>query len=70
MKQRTVRELAGEIWSECNTFILKNRGDVEDDGLKDFIDITLGVLARHEGKIIINDRDLPVAPLEVRKVQE
>lgn len=58
---RTVRELSGEIWSEV-------RGRFSDEEIDwrvqdRLADVVMGILARHAGKLIENDRDLPVVPL-------
>lgn len=60
---RSIRELGGELWEEL-TFLY-------DSGLdwklvNSIVDIAMGVLARHSGKVIQNDRDMPVAPLPHR----
>lgn len=59
---RTIRELGGEFWAELSSRI-------DDDELNwrsknKLVDILMGILARHQGKVIANDKDLPVAPLE------
>jgi len=56
--ERTVRELAGEIWAEMRQvegldWQVRNR----------ITDVIMGVLARYDGATIVNDRDLPVKPL-------
>ena len=68
--QRTVRELAGEIWAEL---VLERRrrsasdnsalGSLGVDVEGVIIDLVLGVLARYDGFEIKNDSDLPVVPL-------
>jgi hypothetical protein len=62
-KQITVRELAGEIWAEINGAHWGRAQQLDPAELNQFIDTTLGVLARHDGHIIVNDTDLPVQPL-------
>jgi len=62
MKERTVRELGGEIWSEFRKvegldWRLQNH----------LVDIVMGVLARHDGSVIVNDKDLPVAPIPITR---
>jgi hypothetical protein len=67
MKQRAVRELGGEIWAELNGRIQKGDDIFTDwsvETLQATIVLMMSVLARHEGEIIRNDADLPVAPLE------
>lgn len=66
-KQITIRELGGEIWAEIAQ--LQNDPDGSLIGKTDFrvaqelSDLVMGVLARHEGNVIVNDRDFPVKPL-------
>ena len=74
MKRRTVRELAAEIMLELDGEALRRRsaGDPLLDGLGEKAyatlgDLVLGVLARHDGSVIVNDKDLPVAPLPGRR---
>jgi hypothetical protein len=65
--QLTIRELGGEIWGEWET----RRGGFPpfDTPCEDwelfhrYLDLSLAVIARHEGMQIINDADLPVVPL-------
>jgi len=61
MATKTIRELGGEIWSELQHFEgldwkLGNR----------ITDVVMGVLARHDGSLMVNDKDLPVTPLPPR----
>lgn len=64
MTPRTVRELGGEIWSEIN---LRFGDEVLPVDLKNrLVDLVVGVLARHAGKRLENDEDLPVDPLPFR----
>jgi hypothetical protein len=60
---RTVRELAGEIWAE--TKYLEGY-DLNWKMIESVLDVVMGVLARHEGKLIVNDADLPVTPLPMK----
>ena len=64
-----IRELGGEIWAELTYRIGEERANWE---VKDqIVDVVMGVLARHTGKTIKNDRDLPVERLsEYRKKHE
>ena len=63
---RNVRELGGEIWGEL---VIRARDPQHPLAAMDFqclspiIDVVMGVLARHDGTVIVNDDDLPVAPL-------
>lgn len=57
--EKSVRELAGEVWAE----ITAAKGNEHREVLNEFVDILLGVLARHAGATIVNDSDLPVTPL-------
>lgn len=65
MKNRTVRELGGEVWAEINMHYLREKKKLDIDELQLFIDFTMQVLARHVGKKILNDKDFPVTPLKV-----
>lgn len=57
-RQRTIRELGGEVWAE-----LMLRPPDSDPRLHDaIVDTVMGVLARH---LIVNDEDLLVSPLPV-----
>jgi hypothetical protein len=63
--EKTIREIGGEIWSESQ----KIEGASEQwELLEKFVEVTMAVLARYEGGRILNDRDLPVAPLPVVRV--
>jgi hypothetical protein len=70
MVEKTVRELAGEIWAELQirctacTYGESPLRALDSEALSAVTDIVLGVLARHSDTVIINDRDFPVAPLE------
>jgi hypothetical protein len=56
--QRSVRELAGEIWAETHHI------DGLDWKLRNVVtDVIMGVLARYDGATIVNDKDRPVEPL-------
>lgn len=70
MKQRTVRELSGEIFAELNHDMRERcaAGDPLYQGLGNaafgaIIDLITGVLARHVGSVIVNDQDIPAVPL-------
>src|SRR5262245_59221772 len=59
---RTVRELGGEIWAEVE--MRSMRGTLPHSARPqppEWIDIVMGVLARHIGSLIRNDTDLPVS---------
>jgi hypothetical protein len=59
-QSRTVRELGGEVWAE----IVNRFGDDIEWRLQGrLVDLVMGVLARHLGRVIENDQDLPVSPL-------
>lgn len=70
MKEKTVRELGGEIWAEImqiqnstkSSSPLKN---INMNATHELIDLVMGVLARHIGNTITNDLDLPVTPLKL-----
>jgi len=59
---RTVRELGGEVWSELERCDVAH--DVDWRVRNAIVDLVMGVLARHAGKQIENDADLPVTPLK------
>lgn len=66
MTERTARELGGEIWSEFNSRILKGEEPFANwnvETLTATVDLITRILARHDGEIIRNDKDLPVEPL-------
>lgn len=67
-QQRTVRELGGEIWAEITELQNSTENSPFDDVHWETVDklcnLIMGVLARHTGKEIINDGDLPVTPLD------
>lgn len=58
----TIRELGGEIWSELRNQVSEDDVDWRTKNL--VVDIVMGVLARHDGKRIVNDEDIPVKALE------
>ena len=69
MSERTIRELAGEIWAELeqesrnapiNGSPLRT---IQMDAMNRLIDVIMGVLARHENTLLVNDKDMPVKPL-------
>jgi hypothetical protein len=61
MPSRSVRELGGEIWAELSTRIDDRRADWKTKN--EVVDVVMGVLARHAGKVLVNDEGMPVAPL-------
>jgi hypothetical protein len=62
-RQRTIRELGGEIWAELGPIPeIDLRWDVRDT----IVDIVMGVLARHAGAVLENDQDIPVEPWPIR----
>ena len=67
MKNRTVRELGGEVWAEITARMLHGDGKLKDlpvEALHEIIDLMTAVLARYKGTIIEDDAELPVVPLE------
>lgn len=75
MKQRTVRELSGEIWAEIEHDMLekKSAGATLYDGFSNdafiaVLELITGVLARHVGSVITNDSDIPAVPLPKRNL--
>ncbi len=65
MKTRTIREFGGEIWAELD----RVKGISVHD-MHQTIDIIMGVLARYENTTIVNDEDLPVAPLPKKTAED
>lgn len=65
--QRTVRELGGEIWSELMEY---GEDELQYDVRNRVVDTVMGVIARHEGKIIAPDEGLRVIPLISRRKEE
>lgn len=69
MKERTIRELGGEVWAELETRIRRDpeawKGFHDDVNLlSKTIEVMMGVLARYENHRILNDEDLPVQKLD------
>jgi len=64
---KTLRELGGEMWAEIMRIQVFNSSSplagLTIDQTNAVVDLIMGVLARHEGKSIAQDKDLPVAPL-------
>lgn len=75
MAEKTVRELTGEIWAELEQESRNAAANgsplhsLNMDALNRILDVVMGVLARYENTVIVNDRDLPVEPLQ-RKFAE
>lgn len=61
-ERMTIREFAGELWAELAKRVDEKEATFEVRN--QIVDIVMGVLARHSGSIIENDRDLPVDRLE------
>jgi hypothetical protein len=70
MNEVTVRELGGEIWSElgCRS---QEAGDklagLHWQKTEAITDLIMAILARHAGKCIKNDEDIPITPLPLRQ---
>ena len=66
-KQRTVRELGGEIWAEISMEQDANPdskiAEIHFESVEELTEIIMAVLARHAGEVIVNDKDRPVTPL-------
>lgn len=60
---RTIRELGGEIHAELTKI---PEAELHWQVKNAVLDLVMGVLARHSGSVLENDRDLPVTPLPVR----
>ncbi len=70
MKERTIRDLSGEIWAELHTAVeaRRDRGDqafgtLDMAAVDAAVDVITTVLARNVGKTIVNDIDQPTQPL-------
>jgi len=73
--KKSIRTLGGEIWAEASQRQRAGTPPFDDTGepwelLNAFVDVTMGVLARHDGAQLENDRDLPVTPLRGHKVPD
>lgn len=60
---RTIRELGGEVWAEAQSI---EEAAANWELVNKLVDVVMGVLARHTGAVIVNDRDLPVEPLPAK----
>jgi hypothetical protein len=60
-KERTVRELGGEIWAELSYSFSED--DINWEMRNAVVDLVMAVLARHIGVSLVNDGELPVTPL-------
>jgi hypothetical protein len=65
VKNRTIRELGGEIWSELSAAITEEEANWKVKNR--IVEITMAVLARYDGVVLENDADLPVQPLPTRE---
>lgn len=69
MKEKSIRELGGEINAE---------GPLGDGSMKgldhklrgEVVDLVMAVLASYDGAKMFNDRDIPVEPLPERKFED
>lgn len=66
MKQKTIRELGGEIWAEID---MEKRllsqsalNCIPFEAENTLIELIMGVLARYAGSELVNDEDFPVFP--------
>src|SRR4051794_2201499 len=65
----TVRELGGAIWSEIETIRRTQDSElsiVSFNTVHAITEVVMGVLARYSGVMLVNDVDMPVAPLPWR----
>lgn len=66
MEDKRVRDLGGEIWSELvrvqHATVDTSLRDIEVLVTAEFIDLVMGVLARHDGKTISNRDMVQMAP--------
>jgi hypothetical protein len=66
MNERTIREFGGEVAAEITIRLRDSQhclAQMDWRHKEAIIDVVMGVLARHAGTKIVNDEDLPVAPL-------
>jgi len=75
MLEKTIRELAGEIWAEIEQ---ESRDaalqwspivSINSDAVNRIMDIVMGVLARHDNSTLVNDKDMPVEPLRKQFIE-
>ena len=59
---RSVRELGAEIWSAID--VTFGQGQIDWQTKQRIAEVAMGVLARHAGKRIVNDPDMPVSAFE------
>jgi hypothetical protein len=62
MKQINIRLLSGEIWAVLGELRQRNDLEVEQSAFIRILDISMAVMARHEGEVLVNDEQLPVSP--------
>ncbi len=63
---KSVRELGGEIWAELEAErrrVPTQLASLDCETSIKLIDFIMSILARHINSKIVNDEDLPVAPL-------
>lgn len=56
-----MRELGGEVWAEIENVFSDD--EIDWQRRTAIVDLVMGVLARHVDSVLVNDADLPVAPL-------
>jgi hypothetical protein len=69
VEQRTVRELGGELWAELEMLSRESNGlafGMDWQHQHQLVDFAMSVIARHCGKVIVNDEGLEVVPLPFR----
>jgi hypothetical protein len=69
MVTRTIRELGGEIDAEIMMLSRDPKhpfAQMDWRHIAPIVELVMGVLARHNGTVIVNDEDLPVPPLPRR----
>jgi len=64
VEARSIRELGGEIWAEVGQTFPDDV--IEWQTKNELADLVMGVLARYDGYLLMNDRDVPVTPLPHR----
>ena len=64
---KKIRALGGEVWAEMRSV---EGADKHWEVVNQFVDVMMGVLARHAGSVLIDDPDLPVVPLEPAAVDK
>lgn len=60
--QLNIRLLFGEIWAEQAKYRISGEIEVEQNSYNKLMDISMEVTARHIGKVLADDDELPITP--------